>query len=261
MVWDDILFNNYLTFLLVLARVIGIFSFNPIFSRSNIPLMAKTGLSAALALIMASTMEPVDLPVDTAFQLALVFLKEAAVGAVLGFLVQMFMSMLIVAGEVIDTQIGLGMARIMDPGTGIQSSLYASFYSYLFILYFFAVNGHLSYIKLFALSYEVIPIGVDSLNLGLGYTIASFFSTILIYAIKFSMPVLVSQILIEISIGILMKTVPNIQVFVVNIQVKMLIGMALMFLLATPMAEFIDRYMTLMFDNLYAVLPQIAGGA
>lgn len=258
MVWDT-LFNNYLTFLLVFARVIGIFSFNPIFSRNNIPMQAKTGLSAALAIIMASTMQPATIPLDGVLQVSIAFLKEACVGFVFGFMVQLFMSMIIFAGEMIDTQIGLGMARIMDPATGVQMPIYASAYTYLFILYFFVTDGHLSYIKLFSLSYQVIPIGVESINLNLGYTIASYFSTILIFALKFAMPILVSQMLIQISTGILMKAVPQINVFVVNVQLQLFLGTLTMFLIASPMSEFLDKYMTIMFENLYSILPLISG--
>lgn len=260
MIWD-ILFDRFFLFLLFFCRIIGVFSFNPIFSRKNAPPMAWIGLSGAIALIMTSATEPPPgLIPEALLPTILLFLKEGSIGFVLGFMVQMFMSMLAVAGEAIDMQIGLGMAKIMDPSTGVQSSLYASGYTYLFILYFFAINGHLTFLELFRSTYDVLPLTGWTINLNAGYAIASFFSAVLIFAVKFAMPVLSAQLLVEVGMGLLMKAVPNIQVLVVNIQVKLISGMLMMFLLAGPMAEFLDRYLGLMFENLFSIIPLLGGG-
>ena len=114
MTFDEIM-NNYQAYLLVFARVLGIFVFNPLFSRKNIPTMVKIGSSIALTLVIAlSVVNNVIVEYDSVALLAIAFVKEGFVGAVLGFLTQMFLSTILVSGEIMDTQAGIGMAKIYD---------------------------------------------------------------------------------------------------------------------------------------------------
>ena len=158
--WNLIL-NNFIGFLLVLCRVTGIFTFNPIFSRSNVPNSVKAGMSVVLAVVMLPLVGTVtqvpDIP--NALSFGLIILKELLVGFVFGLFTNLMLTVLIYAGEIIDMQTGLGMAKTMDPTTGINMPIFANIYYYIFILYFFLTNGHLSYIKLFSVSYETIPMG------------------------------------------------------------------------------------------------------
>ncbi len=253
MFWD-ILYNNVIVFALVFARITGIFSFNPIFSRNNIPTMVKVGLSLILSMIIVPTLSADVITFDNTFAFVFAIIREGLIGLVFGFLVNLFMSMILYAGEIIDTQIGLGMAKVMDPTTGANVAIFASMYTMIFTLYFFVTNSHLSYIKLFSLSYETIPIGTTELNLKVGYIIASYFSTILIFAVKFALPIIAAEMLLEICIGILMKAVPSIHVFVINIPLKVALGLIVLIAIAGPMAEYIDSYMGIMFENLYSVM-------
>lgn len=254
----DLLLNNFQSNILIFARVMGIFSFNPIFSRRNIPASVRIGASLALALVIASSqLGYSEVEYNSAGTFALAVVMETFVGFVLGFITQLFLSTILVAGDVMDTQSGLGMAKIFDPASGVQMPLFGSVTTYMFILYFFVTNAHLSYIKIFALSFEIIPLGVDSINMNLGMLIVEYFGTILTLAAKLAIPMIVAQLLLEICMGILMKAVPQIQVMVVNIQVKLLFGLILLFILAVPTSDFLQRYMDTMLETLEGILPLI----
>lgn len=254
-VWDEI-FNNFLGFLLVLCRVTGIFSFNPIFSRSNVPGRVKAGMSVALAAVMlpvlgGSAAVP-QIPGLLGF--ALVVLRELFVGFVFGFFTNLMLTVLVYAGEIIDTQIGLGMAKTMDPTTGINMPVFANVYYYLFILYFFLTNGHLSYIKLFTVSYETIPMGyaMTQTTADLSRVIVMYFGTVMTLAVKFALPIIAAELITEICVGLMMKAIPTIQVYVVNIQLKLVIGFIVLVAAARPMSEFIDGLLGFLWENLYA---------
>lgn len=154
-VWDMIL-NNFLGFLLIMCRVSGIFSFNPIFSRSNFPVRLRAGTTIALAVLFASSMGNIKYEPTGIFMMLFDMMKELGLGLILGFMVNLILAVTISAGELIDYQTGLSMARAMDPATGVSMPLFANVYYYMFILYFFLTNGHLSYIKLFHISYETL---------------------------------------------------------------------------------------------------------
>jgi len=249
--------NNYQAYLLVFARVFGIFIFNPIFSRKNVPRTVKIGATIGLTLVIGmSVINSVQVEFDSAFLLAVAFLKESVVGMILGFLTQMFLSTLLLAGEMMDMQSGLGMAKVYDASSGVQMPLFGSIMTYIFIMYFFITDCHLSYIKIFALSYDAIPVGFETINPNVAMIIVNYFGTILTLSIKLALPLVVAELLLEFS----MKAVPQIQVMQVNIQVKLLFGLFILFLIAQPLSEFIEKYMGTMIDSLVGILPQITGG-
>lgn len=253
--WDLIL-NNFIGFLLVFCRVTGIFTFNPIFSRSNVPNSVKVGMSVVLAVIMlplvGTVTEVPDIPNMLAF--VMIIIKELLVGFVFGFFTNLMLTVLIYAGEIIDTQTGLGMAKTMDPTTGINMPIFANIYYYIFILYFFLTNGHLSYIRLFSVSYETIPMGyeITEATIDLTKVIVMYFGTVMTLAVKFALPVIAAELITEICVGLMMKAVPTIQVYVVNIQLKLMVGFIVLVAAARPMSEFIEKLLGYLWENLYA---------
>lgn len=259
MFWT-VLLDNLDANILTLARMIGLFIFNPIFSRKNIPSTVRTGASLILSVFLVShvigTQTVPEFETVGEYAVAIVF--EGFVGFVLGFVTQMFVSMLQFSGDIMDNQSGLGMAKVYDPASGVQMSLYGSVLNYMFVFYFFITNAHLAYIKLFAMSYEIIPLGAVSVNLNVSEAIIKYFSVILEITLKLSMPIIAAQLMVEVCIGILMKAVPQIQVMVVNIQLKLLFGLLVIMLISTPVAEFIERYIQIMLEAVEDIMPLMA---
>lgn len=256
MIFWETVFNNFVGFLFVLCRVAGIFTFNPIFSRSNVPTTVKNAMCVVLAVVMVmSPSVNANVPeVTNIIGFVMVVLKELFIGMIFGFFTNLILTVLIYAGEIIDMQTGLSMAKTMDPTTGINMPIFANIYYYLFILYFFIINGHLIYIELFAVSYETIPVGYDfTLNtIDLTYVIVMYMGTVMTLAVKFALPIMVTEMITEICIGLLMKAVPTIQVLVVNIQLKIIVGLLILSAAARPMAEFIETLLDILWENLYS---------
>ncbi len=254
-IWE-IIQTNFAVIVMVLIRVSGIFTFNPIFGRQNVSGYIKAGATLLITLVMVAggSME-YTLPPDL-FGFVFDAAKELAVGLLLGFYVNLMLSAFSLAGEVIDMQLGLGMAKSYDPNFG-SVGITAQIYTYWFILYFFAVGGHLSYIELFAVSYETIPIGFDSFNFNLPYILVSYFETVLTLAVKIAMPYIAASLVTEFCIGVMMKAVPTIHVFVVNIQIKLLVGFVVLTVSCGAVSEFMGEFMGLMFENLHGLLKAV----
>ena len=249
----DLVVNNFLGFIFVTARISGIFTFNPIFSRQNVTARIKVGASIAFSVVTLMYLGGnVYYNVSGVPDLVLTLMKELLIGLVLGFMVNLILTVIIYAGDVMDTQLGFGMAKAMDPSTGIQMPLFANLYYYMFILYFFIVGGHLKYIELFIMSYDTLPIGfsftADTLNLI--YFIANFMGTVMVLAVKFAMPIIAAELITEFILGVMMKAVPSIQIFVLNIQLKIVVGMTVLLAIAKPMSDFLEYLMDIMFANL-----------
>lgn len=254
-VWTAIQ-TNFVVYLMVLVRVSGIFTFNPIFSRNGVPNVVKVGCSMLMALVMTTAGDfSYTLP-DGLLPFAFDVAKELFVGVVLGFFVNMILQVFGMAGEVTDMQLGLSMAKSYDPTFG-SAGLTTQYYSYWFMLYFFAVNGHLSYIKLFAVSYESIPLGYASFNINIAYIIVTYFQTVLTLGLKLAMPVVAASLITEFCVGVLMKAVPTIHVFVLNIQLKLLVGFVVLAASCGVTSEFIEKLMDILFSNLNGLVTQM----
>lgn len=251
-IWT-IIQTNFIVYIMVLGRVAGIFSFNPIFSRRGVPNTVKAGCSIALALVMTVAGDFEYVMPSGLLPLAFDFGKELLVGAVLGFFVNLMLQVFSMAGEVTDMQMGLSMAKSYDPTFG-NAGITTSMYSYWFILYFFAVGAHKSYIKLFAVSYDTIPLGYSSFNLNVPYVIVHYFQSVLELGLKLAMPVIVAAFVTEFCIGVLMKAVPSIHVFVLNIQLKLLVGFVVLAASCGVIGDFMEKIVSLMFENLDALV-------
>ena len=156
-----------------------------------------------------------------------------------------------------DTQAGLGMAKVFDPESRIQMSVMGSFVSFMMYLYFFVTNAHLTYIKLFVMSFDIVPLGVGGFNSNLGIIIVEYFSVVLTLVMKIAMPIVVSQMILQFCVGVLMKSVPQIQIMVVNIQMKVGFGFLILYFVAVPMSNFIDKFMDIWLQTLEGVIPLI----
>ncbi len=251
-IWSIIL-TNVVVFAMVLARTTGIFTFNPIMSRRGIPNSYKAGMSLVLAAVMTAGGDfNYTLP-SGLFPFVFDFGKELLVGAVLGFLVNLMIQVFSYAGEIVDMQIGLTMAKSYDPTFG-SAGIATQYYSLWFMTYFFVVGGHKSYISLCAMSYESIPLGWTGLNINVFTLLVYYFESVITLGVKLAMPIIAAELITEFCIGIMMKAVPTIHVFVLNIQLKMLVGFVVLVASAGVTAEFMDKLMGIMFENLNGIM-------
>ena len=111
----SVLLTNLDTNLLVFARIMGIFAFNPLLSRRNIPAMVRVMVSLAITAAALTAIDVQPIVIGSAGEFAVLILKETLVGVVLGFITQLFLSSTLLSGEIMDMQSGLGMAKIYDP--------------------------------------------------------------------------------------------------------------------------------------------------
>ncbi len=251
-VWTAIQ-TNFVVYIMVLARVTGIFTFNPIFARRGVPNVVKVGASLALAVVMTAAGDFDYTIPGGLFPFVFDLGKELLVGAVLGFFVNLMLQIFSMAGEVTDMQLGLSMAKSYDPTFG-NAGVTTNFYSYWYILYFFAVGAHKSYITLFSVSYDSIPLGFNSFNMNIPYIMVKYFETVLTLGLKLAMPLIAASLIAEFCIGVLMKAVPTIHVFVLNIQIKMLVGFIVLAASAPVVAEFMEDITGIMFENLNGIV-------
>jgi Flagellar biosynthesis pathway, component FliR len=232
----------------------GVIFFNPIFGRSSVPSMVKIGLSLGIALNISYNLININIVDYTVIDLLLAMLREFAVGYAMGFVIQLFLSVFHIGGELMDMQMGFSMAQMYDPTTNSQVSVTGNLITIMFVLLFFITNSHLSLLAIAAKSYSVVPIGLGGVSSKLGVYMIELFGYILVYAIQLSLPIVVTEILVEVAVGILMRVVPNINVFVVNIQLKVIVGVVVLLTVIPMLVRFLGKLDTVMLERMQDVL-------
>lgn len=256
----DVFFSGLLVYMLVLVRFAGMIFFNPILSRSGVPSIVRIGLVLFLTLLIAPMQEVAPVEAMGSLEYAFAAVKELFLGFVYGFVFQIFYYLLYFAGDVIDTDIGLSMAKTFDPATNIQSGFSSSFITTLFVLYVFLTDSHLALINMFATSFELIPLGVSGLSTSVFSFIIDLFISIFMVVLRLCAPFMVAEFILQVSMGILMKFVPQITVFVINFQLRIGLGLLMLFLFAPFVSQFIDNYIVILFDNLSDIPAVIMSG-
>ena len=255
----EIYFSGLLVYLLVFARMAGMILLNPLFARNNIPQMARMGLVLALTLLIAPMQPVAPVLAMSDLEYAFAILRELFVGAVYGYVFILFYYLLFYAGDVMDTDIGLAMAKSFDPATQIQVSFSGQLVTMFFVMYLFATGSHLALIQMYADSFEYIPLGAATLSLSISAFIMELFVSVFMLAIRLVAPIMVAEFILQASMGILMKFIPQITVFVINFQLRILLGVLLIFLFAPFIGQFIDNYIVVMLDNMMGATEVMSG--
>ena len=258
-VWDMVDWAQLYLFELIFMRMSGFLLFNPLLGRSNLPAMVKTGMALVLSILVFGTAGTGVPQPDTLVELAFRLLLELGIGLVLGFVMRVVFSVVQIGGEVIDTQMGMTMAQIYDASSQANLSVSASLLNILLILDFFAENGHYTLMRLLTTSGELVPYGAAALGDGVYAYVIELFLACMLLAVKLAMPILAAELLGEVGMGVLMKAIPQINAFVINIELKVIIGLLLFFLLLTPINESLLELESGMLSELGRILRLIGG--
>lgn len=246
--WE--IFDHYTLFLMAFARMAGMILFNPFLSRKSVPIICKMGISFFLAVLITGTLAGTNVTISGNIQFILFSVKELFIGFLVGFVMQLFLSVAMIAGDLTDIQLGVGMSKIYDPQSNVSMPVTGSIYNLIYSLIFFATNGHLTFIKIIFYSFEIIPPGSQPLNFGGGEYIALFFGNMLVLAIKLALPIMAVEIISEIGLGILMRTIPQINIFAVSIQLKLILGLLLIIIALPGIAGFLDTMLNSMLNSM-----------
>jgi len=217
--------SDTLGFLLVFIRVGFILMLIPVFGSPLVPRRLKVGLSLVMALLIFPFVRE-TLPSNLDFRgMVPGLFGEMAIGLMIGFTARMMFNGIQLAGQIVGYQMGFGIVNVIDPVTSQQVSIAAQFY-YLFAVLLFLVTGtHRIFIQALLSSYSVIPPLKAHLS---GYTmkkLVDLSANIFVLAVKVGAPVLAITLFTQVVLGIVARTVPQINVFIVGFPLEIGIGL------------------------------------
>lgn len=245
-------------FLYITARVSGFILFNPLLGRTNIPAAFRAGMVLVLSwFVMGVSTQQVDVP-GSIPELGLRLLLELGLGFLLGMAVNFFFYIPQLAGDMVDTQMGMTMNQIYDSGSQSNMSVTGTLINTLMILLFFAGGGHHTLLRIMLTSGEIVGYGGVSIGNGVTNLALELFIECTLLAVKLAMPVLAAELIGQLGMGVLMKVIPQINVFSINIELKVLIGLFLLLLLMLPIGEFLLEAEQSMLSSLHDMLRLMA---
>ncbi len=236
-------------FLLMLTRCSGIFLIAPFFGSLNIPIMVRAATAFMFAVVLFPVVDglgPVDAPTFVLMYTVAV-LKELFIGWLIGFVAYVCFSAIHMAGKVMDMQVGFAVVNVMDPTSGQQIPLIGSFLYNLGIIVFLVTNGHHMIITALAESFRVVPLLTMQPNLSLTMIMVNFTNGIFVTGMKIAMPVTFAILLVNVALGILARTMPQMNIFVVGIPLQLMVGVSILAMLLPFYVMFLGG----MFDEMY----------
>ena len=239
---------------LVAMRITGCVMFNPILGRRNIPMMLRSGLIVILTIFVCSVTPVQQVNIVGLLDFFVCVAKELLLGFIIGLIIRMFFSIVNISGEVIDMQIGLSMAKAYDSQTESQSTVTTSLLNIMYMMVFFVSNGHVTLMRVITQTAIFVPYDQLSINIGSFEQVIELFSLILLYSVKLTLPILAIELITEMGVGMLMRAVPQINVFIINLQLKVFLGLVSIWLLVPAFSAFFERMVELMFDNIQHIM-------
>jgi flagellar biosynthetic protein FliR len=204
-------------------RIAPVFSFAPPFTLTRIPLLFRIllglGLSASLVVAnpQSAMLHSTELP-----QVVTAAVRELGLGLMFVLAFQLVFGAIYVAGRTIDIQAGYGLALLIDPTSQAQTPLIGTLFAYAAAAMFFAVNGHLELLRLLGASLDAIPVGSWTMPDSIA-RVAAFLALTFAMAFGVAGAAILTLFLIDVSIALLSRTVPQMNVLVLGFQVKTIV--------------------------------------
>lgn len=213
-----------LSFLFVLVRTSGMVMIIPMIGGMNLPARVRVGLAVSLSLVMLPIARIGDVPTDLS-HIVLIVLKELLAGMIIGYAVLLAFATVQMAGSISDYQMGLGIMEIMDPSLSLPVSVVGRLYVLIASFVFFLIDGHHIVIWALKRSFDMIPIGGLRFDPSLSSHISRIVSEGLLISFALAAPIIAVTFLSDLILGMVVRVVPYVNVFIMGFPLKIGIGL------------------------------------
>lgn len=219
---------QFTAFLMMLIRVSVVMMTAPVLGNTRIPATVKIAFSFIVTLLLYLALRPAPLPEPgNIFALSGAIAGEVFAGLIVGYTAYLLFSGIQMAGQVIDIQVGFGLVNVLDPSSGAQVSILGEFYYIVAMLFFLAVDGHHALIKALGESFSLLPAGsipwLEKASAA-GPLLAGFFTKLFVIAFQVAAPSIAVLFLTSLSMGLMSRTLPSMNVFVVGMPLNIIVG-------------------------------------
>lgn len=230
-----------LMFLWPFTRITGFLAASPLWGHSSVPNQAKVGLAALVAMAIAPLLPPLpEVPLVSWAGLG-IMVEQMLIGIAMGLVMRVTFAVVMATGEFIGLQMGLAFATFFDPSSGTNMVVLSRFLYMVTLLMFLAFNGHLIVLEILATSFVTLPIGLGGFNPEAFDMLARYGGTIFSAGMLLALPLVASLLMINLTLGILNRSAPQLTVFNIGFPTSLFVGLVLMMILMTDLGRFLER--------------------
>ena len=249
----ELIISKLLGFVMVLTRVSAFFLTAPVLSWQSIPAVTKVSMALLLTIFLSATMPPMH--VNTAdvstVEAVLLISNEAIYGFGLGLIAALVFWAVKFSGEIIEREMGLTFAEILDPLSGEGGQALSTLLEMLFILLFLSANGHHLFLLTISKSYESFPAGSIPTTAVLTEGIIKGGSTMLVAGLRLAAPMLAAFMLMVIALAVLARIAPEMDILFTSFPLKVGLGL----LMTAAFIPFINSFVSEFADWMGKLLP------
>ena len=231
--------------IMIFARLVGVMHFAPPLNRSEIPMMIRVALALMLTVALTAIMKPVPIPDHTSLFLCLVL--NVTFGFIIGYIINCIIAAITSAGDIINSQIGVSSATVLDPTSGTQNSLMGNYFTILAVIIFICIGGVHWIIDAFIRSFDVCPIYATSIPIDKVLNmdqLVKITSNTFIVGMQIAAPILLATLGQDIILGTISKTAPQVNVFQMSFLFKPVMGALILTWVLPSLINVISDYLT-----------------
>ncbi len=243
----ELMIEKLIGFIMVLTRVSAFFLIIPVFGWRSIPIRIKVGLvfliSIFFSLITPLAIEPKEVSIIEAI---LLITNEATYGLAMGLIAIVIFSAIKLCGRIIEREMGLAMAGILDPMTGEMAQPVGTLLEMIFIILFLSANGHHLFLLIISRSYEAFPAGsIPSISILTGGVIKAG-SAMFITGLKLVAPLLAAFLLLMVVLAVLARIVPEMNILFISFPIRVGLGLLMIMVFLPFINSFVAEFADLM---------------
>ena len=240
------------------VRILAFFSAAPLWGHSSVPRQAKVGLAFLVTLVIAPVLPPMpDVPIMSWAGLGLM-VEQMLIGIAIGLVMHVVFSVVQAAGEFIGLQMGLAIATFIDAGSGTNTMILSRVFFMITLLMFLALGGHLMVLEALVSSFHGLPVGIGAFNPAAFEMLVRYGGTIFVAGMSLALPLVGSLLIINLAMGILNRSAPQLTVFNIGFPTSLTVGLILLMVLMTDMGRFLQRLFSHGIQFLYSLIEALA---
>ncbi len=235
--WKDLL-----PLVFIFIRIGVVFSLVPFFGAEIMPrrLMAIIALFLSLILLPVTPPLAIDIQGLNVLTLLMYMLHEILLGISMGLSVQVIFAGVQIAGELMGFSIGFSIVNVIDPMTGTEAPVTSNFLYIIAFLIFILVDGHHMFIRAIQESFTMAPIGVGLPRAGFYQAALNYAAGMFVIGLKLAAPVIGTLLLINVALGLISRSIPQMNIFIVSFPIMIFMGLFFMILVIKLMPFFLQ---------------------
>lgn len=223
---------------LPLFRIAALLMTMPLIGTTLVPVRVRLYLALGICMVLMPVLPPMPQVDALSLRSFLLIAEQILVGAMMGFVLQLFFHIFVVAGQIVAVQMGLGFASMIDPTNGVSVPVIGQFFTMLVTLLFLAMNGHLVAFEILADSFATLPVG-SGLVPQHYWEIAGKLGWVMGAGLLLALPAITSLLVINLALGVMTRAAPQLNIFSIGFPVTLVFGLVVVWL---TLGDILGRY-------------------